>query len=48
MSKIKRFLYLIYVEIIMIYWAYKLGLKYRDLKGVWLALEAMSKKNNKT
>lgn len=43
MNKIKRFLYLIYAKIVCAFWSYKLGLKYRDLKGVWLALEQMIK-----
>jgi len=40
------FLYLIKVKIIMIYWAYKLGLKYKELHGVWLALDVMIKRKN--
>lgn len=34
----------IILKIRIMYWAWKLGLKYSDLHGVWLALEAMANK----
>jgi hypothetical protein len=39
-----KYIYLLYVKIICIFWAYKLGLKYRELRVIFLALEIMIQK----
>lgn len=44
--EIRRRIYLIYAKIVCTVWAYKLGLNFRELRGVYLALEAMSKKRD--
>lgn len=46
MGKIKIFFYLIYVKIICIFAAYKLGLSFKELNGIFLALNKMKKKLN--
>lgn len=40
----KNLFYIIKIKIICIFWAYKLGLKYKELNGIFLALNVMLKR----
>ena len=40
-----KYLYSLKVKIICTIWAYKLGLKYKELHGIYLALNQMILKN---